>query len=141
MATFKPLQRWLQVRKAIKARKSEQLLAAEELNRMRQQGRAFQGWAEGPLNFPPTFKYKRGTSHYIGERLHHNCTNYSEQSRYWYKLIFEVYKQRLLILHSHSKHENPSVNLCMRIASCFIILHCGSNAHGGCLSSSVHCAH
>ncbi|KAK9821522.1 hypothetical protein WJX74_007052 [Apatococcus lobatus] len=56
-----------EVRKAIKAKKSEQLLAAEELNRMRQQGRSFQGWSEGPLNFPPTFKYKRGTSYYIGD--------------------------------------------------------------------------
>ena len=33
---------------------------------MRQQGRSFQGWSEGPLSFPPTFKYKRGTSFYIG---------------------------------------------------------------------------
>lgn len=63
----------MQVRKAIKAKKSEQLLAAEELNRMRQQGRSFQGWSEGPLSFPPTFKYKRGTSYYIGKHWGDAC--------------------------------------------------------------------
>ena len=59
----------VQVRKAIKAQKSEQLLAAEELNKMRRGGRAFQGWSEGPISFPPTFKYKRGTSQYLGAVL------------------------------------------------------------------------
>ncbi len=30
------------------------------------QGRAFEGWAEGPLEFPPTYKFRRGTSLYVG---------------------------------------------------------------------------
>ena len=58
-----------QVRKAIKAQKAEQLLAAEELAKMRLSGRSFQGWSEGPISFPPTFKYKRGTNYYIGNHL------------------------------------------------------------------------
>ena len=33
-------------------------------------GRAFQGWAEGPLTFPPTFKLKRGTDMYLGACSH-----------------------------------------------------------------------
>lgn len=32
------------------------------------QGRAFEGWAEGPLGFPPTYKFRRGTSVYVGAR-------------------------------------------------------------------------
>lgn len=30
-------------------------------------GRAFEGWQEGPLSFPPTFKFLRGTTQYHGE--------------------------------------------------------------------------
>jgi len=30
------------------------------------QGRAFEGWAEGPLEFAPTYKFRRGTSLYVG---------------------------------------------------------------------------
>ena len=30
------------------------------------QGRAFEGWAEGPLDFAPTYKFRRGTSVYVG---------------------------------------------------------------------------
>ena len=29
-------------------------------------GRAFAGWHEGKLSFPPTFKFKRGTTQYLG---------------------------------------------------------------------------
>lgn len=30
-------------------------------------GRAFEGWQEGPLSFPPTFKFVRGTTQYHGD--------------------------------------------------------------------------
>lgn len=36
---------------------------------MIRQKRAFQGWQEGPLAFPPTFKFRRGTDTYLGERF------------------------------------------------------------------------
>lgn len=29
-------------------------------------GRAFAGWHEGKVSFPPTFKFKRGTTQYLG---------------------------------------------------------------------------
>ena len=38
----------------------------DELKNMMKQQRAFQGWEEGPLTFPPTFKFKRGTHNYLG---------------------------------------------------------------------------
>lgn len=30
-------------------------------------GRAFEGWQEGKLSFPPTFKFVRGTTRYHGD--------------------------------------------------------------------------
>ena len=56
----------VQVRAILRAGRLQDLVAADELTCMRKAGRAFQGWQEGPLSFPPTFKFRRGTSHYIG---------------------------------------------------------------------------
>lgn len=33
------------------------------------QGRSFQGWAEGPVTFPPTYKLVMGTLRYQGRLL------------------------------------------------------------------------
>lgn len=43
------------------------LAEADELSTMRRSGRAFEGWQEGPLSFPPTFKFVRGTMQYHGD--------------------------------------------------------------------------
>ena len=59
----------LQVRAILRSGRIQELVAADELTCMRKAGRAFQGWQEGPLSFPPTFKFRRGTSHYIGKPL------------------------------------------------------------------------
>ena len=59
----------LQARAALRAGRHKDLVASDELGIMMRSGRAFEGWREGPLTFPPTFKYKRGTSHYIGTQL------------------------------------------------------------------------
>ena len=56
----------VQVRQILRAGHFQELVAADELTCMRKAGKAFQGWQEGPLSFPPTFKFRRGTSHYIG---------------------------------------------------------------------------
>lgn len=42
----------------------EPLRKNDQLNIERAEGRAFQGWEEGPLNFPPTYKYQPGTDLY-----------------------------------------------------------------------------
>ncbi len=36
------------------------------LSLIRPAGRAFKDWQEGPLSFAPTFKFKRGTTKYMG---------------------------------------------------------------------------
>lgn len=57
----------LQVRAALREGRIKELLAADELGIMIRSKRAFEGWKEGAVKFPPTFKYKRGASHYLGE--------------------------------------------------------------------------
>lgn len=42
----------------------EQLRRHDQLNMERQEGRVFQGWEEGRLDFPPTYKYQPGTDMY-----------------------------------------------------------------------------
>lgn len=42
------------------------LLGSTPVCRRLAAGRAFAGWHEGELAFPPTFKFKRGTTQYLG---------------------------------------------------------------------------
>ncbi|KAK9792500.1 hypothetical protein WJX73_010349 [Symbiochloris irregularis] len=56
-----------EVRASLKAGKFKDLVPADELGIMMRSNKAFQGWKEGPLSFPPTFKFKRGTQHYLGD--------------------------------------------------------------------------
>ncbi|KAL3153090.1 Heat shock 70 kDa protein A [Trebouxia sp. C0009 RCD-2024] len=55
-----------QARNLIRDAKLDKLLEADELVNMLREGRAFHGWVEGHIAFPPTFKFKRGTSQYLG---------------------------------------------------------------------------
>ena len=57
----------LQARAAIKAGKLSEVAEWDELVNMMRQKRAFQGWQEGQLAFPPTFKFRRGTNIYLGK--------------------------------------------------------------------------
>ncbi|KAI7734605.1 hypothetical protein M8C21_025400, partial [Ambrosia artemisiifolia] len=34
-------------------------------------GRVFQGWSEGKIYFPPTYKYLTNSDRYTGDSLHH----------------------------------------------------------------------
>ena len=54
------------VRKALAASHHSHLLAADQLNIERAAGRAFGGWHEGEVTFPPTYKYRPGTNVYSG---------------------------------------------------------------------------
>lgn len=56
----------MQARAAIKAGKLADVAERDELTNIIRQKRAFQGWQEGPLSFPPTFKFRRGTDVYLG---------------------------------------------------------------------------
>ena len=60
---------WGQARAAIKAGNLAELAEQDELQRMMKEQRAFQGWQEGQLTFPPTFKFKLGSPSYIGKLL------------------------------------------------------------------------
>ncbi|EFJ47134.1 hypothetical protein VOLCADRAFT_105199 [Volvox carteri f. nagariensis] len=57
------------VRAAIRAGRWEPLLAADQLSRERAAGRVFQGWHEGRVTFPPTYKFKAGTNTYNGDDM------------------------------------------------------------------------
>ncbi|KAI3750623.1 hypothetical protein L2E82_21318 [Cichorium intybus] len=43
------------------------LLEADQLIRELRRGRAFEGWSEGVLDFPPTYKYEQNSEKYYGE--------------------------------------------------------------------------
>ncbi|XP_021992236.1 type IV inositol polyphosphate 5-phosphatase 3 isoform X2 [Helianthus annuus] len=42
------------------------LLECDQLLRELRKGRAFDGWSEGVLDFPPTYKYERNSDKYVG---------------------------------------------------------------------------
>ncbi|KAI7730851.1 hypothetical protein M8C21_002072 [Ambrosia artemisiifolia] len=43
------------------------LLECDQLVRELRKGRAFDGWSEGVLDFPPTYKYHKNSEKYVGE--------------------------------------------------------------------------
>lgn len=43
------------------------LFEKDQLHSLMKRGHLFQGWTEGPVDFPPTFKFKLGTTEYSGE--------------------------------------------------------------------------
>ena len=45
------------------------LFKADELDQQRVKGHVFQGWKEGFITFPPTYKFIRGTDFYTGELI------------------------------------------------------------------------
>ena len=57
----------MQARALVKASDWMTLSSQDQLNIARKENQAFQGWEEGVLSFPPTYKFKRGTSQYVGE--------------------------------------------------------------------------
>ncbi|CAH9078468.1 unnamed protein product [Cuscuta europaea] len=54
-------------RELISKREWSKLTESDQLTKELKKGRTFDGWAEGILNFPPTYKYDINSENYIGE--------------------------------------------------------------------------
>ncbi|XP_040999138.1 type IV inositol polyphosphate 5-phosphatase 3-like isoform X2 [Juglans microcarpa x Juglans regia] len=54
-------------REFISKKKWSKLVEKDQLIRELKKGRAFDGWSEGTLNFPPTYKYEINSENYYGE--------------------------------------------------------------------------
>ncbi|WCJ43296.1 inositol polyphosphate 5-phosphatase I [Euphorbia peplus] len=54
-------------RELISQKEWSNLLERDQLVRELRKGRAFDGWVEGRINFPPTYKYERNSDKYYGE--------------------------------------------------------------------------
>jgi len=48
----------------------KQLLEKDQLRMQKRYGRVFQGWKEGRIYFPPTYKYSFNSDRYAGEGMH-----------------------------------------------------------------------
>ncbi|KAI9089147.1 hypothetical protein K1719_029426 [Acacia pycnantha] len=55
------------VRKLVALRKWDELMNNEQLSKELRFGHVFDGWKEGLINFPPTYKYEINSDRYIGE--------------------------------------------------------------------------
>lgn len=55
------------VRKLVALEKWDELLNNDQLKKELCTGRVFQGWKEGPISFPPTYKYEINSDRYFGE--------------------------------------------------------------------------
>ncbi|XP_074580702.1 type I inositol polyphosphate 5-phosphatase 2-like [Curcuma longa] len=54
--------------RALVARKSwDELMNYDQLSNELRSGHIFDGWKEGSVNFPPTYKYERNSNRYVGE--------------------------------------------------------------------------
>ncbi|KNA24167.1 hypothetical protein SOVF_017500 [Spinacia oleracea] len=56
-----------QTRKLISQKEWSELVEYDQLAREFRKGRVFDGWSEGILKFPPTYKYEMNSDNYIGE--------------------------------------------------------------------------
>ncbi|KAJ4967221.1 hypothetical protein NE237_019070 [Protea cynaroides] len=54
-------------REHISKKEWSKLIEKDQLMRELRKGRAFDGWSEGTLNFPPTYKYESNSEKYYGE--------------------------------------------------------------------------
>ncbi|XP_052620655.1 type I inositol polyphosphate 5-phosphatase 2-like isoform X2 [Lactuca sativa] len=57
----------IDVRKIVALKQWDKLLYNDQLCKELRSGCVFEGWKEGVINFPPTYKYKINSDHYIGE--------------------------------------------------------------------------
>ncbi|XP_074264709.1 type I inositol polyphosphate 5-phosphatase 2-like [Silene latifolia] len=56
-----------QIRKLVAKKKWNELINNDQLIEELRNGCAFGGWKEGPINFPPTYKYEINSDRYVGE--------------------------------------------------------------------------
>ncbi|XP_076906159.1 type I inositol polyphosphate 5-phosphatase 2-like isoform X3 [Bidens hawaiensis] len=56
-----------EVRKLVSMKQWDQLLYSDQLCKELRRGRVFEGWKEGVIDFPPTYKYEFNSDRYAGE--------------------------------------------------------------------------
>ncbi|KAK3016774.1 hypothetical protein RJ639_006447, partial [Escallonia herrerae] len=56
-----------EVRKLVARKQWDQLLNGDQLCKELRSGHVFDGWKEGPINFPPTYKYEINSDRFVGE--------------------------------------------------------------------------
>ncbi|KAI5655859.1 hypothetical protein M9H77_33046 [Catharanthus roseus] len=56
-----------EVRKLVAKGQWDELLNYDQLSKELRSGHVFDGWKEGEINFPPTYKYEFNTDRYVGE--------------------------------------------------------------------------
>ncbi|KAJ8460339.1 hypothetical protein OPV22_033265 [Ensete ventricosum] len=56
-----------EIRALIASRQWDELLNFDQLTNELRSGRTFDGWKEGLITFPPTYKYERNSNRYVGE--------------------------------------------------------------------------
>ncbi|KAB5573917.1 hypothetical protein DKX38_001111 [Salix brachista] len=56
-----------EVRKLVALEKWDELISNDQLCKELRSGRVFEGWKEGVISFPPTYKYEINSDRYVGE--------------------------------------------------------------------------
>ncbi|WCJ20682.1 Type I inositol polyphosphate 5-phosphatase 2 [Euphorbia peplus] len=56
-----------EIRKLVSLKKWDELINGDQLVKELRSGRVFDGWKEGAINFPPTYKYEMNSDRYVGE--------------------------------------------------------------------------
>ncbi|XP_040985912.1 type I inositol polyphosphate 5-phosphatase 2-like isoform X5 [Juglans microcarpa x Juglans regia] len=56
-----------EVRKLVALRRWDELLKNDQLSKELRSGHVFDGWNEGVIDFPPTYKYETNSDRYVGE--------------------------------------------------------------------------
>ncbi|KAJ6712025.1 TYPE I INOSITOL POLYPHOSPHATE 5-PHOSPHATASE 2 [Salix purpurea] len=56
-----------EVRKLVALEKWDELISSDQLCKELRSGRVFEGWTEGVISFPPTYKYEINSDRYVGE--------------------------------------------------------------------------
>ncbi|KAJ6427028.1 hypothetical protein OIU84_022592 [Salix udensis] len=56
-----------EVRKLVALEKWDELISSDQLCKELRSGRVFEGWKEGVISFPPTYKYEINSGRYVGE--------------------------------------------------------------------------
>ncbi|KAF5734272.1 Type I inositol polyphosphate 5-phosphatase putative isoform 1 [Tripterygium wilfordii] len=56
-----------QIRKLVALKKWDELINNDQLSKELRSGHVFDGWKEGVIDFPPTYKYEKNSDRYVGE--------------------------------------------------------------------------
>ncbi|XP_021765703.1 type I inositol polyphosphate 5-phosphatase 2-like [Chenopodium quinoa] len=56
-----------EIRKRVAKKEWNELINSDQLSTELRSGHVFDGWKEGPINFPPTYKYGINSDRYVGE--------------------------------------------------------------------------